>query len=53
MGGSKQIGYTEKLNLFHLDVKEGPALNSHLGIPQLISSSELYNLFSINLKVGF
>ena len=29
MGGSRQIGYTEKLKSFHLDVKEGPAINSH------------------------
>ena len=29
LGGSRQIGYTEKLKSFHLDVKEGQAINSH------------------------
>ena len=38
MGGSRQIGDTEKLKSFHLDVKEAPALNSHLGILQTSST---------------
>ena len=53
MGGSKQIGYTEKLKSFYKEVKEGPALNSHLGILQSLSSSKLYILLSRTLMGGF
>ena len=42
----RQNGEPELLKSFHSDIKDGHALNSHLGILQVISSSKPYGLLS-------
>ena len=44
----RQNGEPELLKSFHSDIKDGHALNSHLGILQVISSSKPYVLLSRN-----